>query len=125
MIMWELMTGRRPFWDQAYDTDLMIQIIDGARPTIVTNAPTGYIELMQKCWDSNPNKRPITSNVRDLIDKIILNDEKSPTKMIISSDIGPIIKNDLDSLIHSSSASILTRRSIKGKYHYLNHHHSK
>ncbi|CAI2198008.1 3561_t:CDS:1, partial [Funneliformis geosporum] len=58
IIMWELMNGKRPFEDQAYDTDLMIRIIDGACPPIVTNAPEGYIELMQQCWDSDPNKRP-------------------------------------------------------------------
>ena len=39
MIMWELMTGRRPFWDQNHDTDLIIKICDGLRPPIVTNAP--------------------------------------------------------------------------------------
>ena len=26
MIMWELMTGRRPFWDQIHDTALIIDI---------------------------------------------------------------------------------------------------
>src|SRR5207248_251943 len=46
MIMWELMTGRRPFWDQSHDTDLIIKICDGLRPPIITNAPKGYIELM-------------------------------------------------------------------------------
>ncbi|CAI2168015.1 18481_t:CDS:2, partial [Funneliformis geosporum] len=39
MIMWELMTGRRPFWDQNYDTELIMKICDGFRPPIVTNAP--------------------------------------------------------------------------------------
>src|SRR4051794_11441355 len=53
MIMWELMTGRRPFWDQDYDTELIIRIINGIRPPIVTNAPEGYIELMKKCWHSD------------------------------------------------------------------------
>ncbi|RGB42699.1 kinase-like domain-containing protein, partial [Rhizophagus diaphanus] len=63
MIMWELMTGRRPFWDKSHDTDLIIEICDGLRPPIVTNAPEGYIELMQQCWHSDPNKRP---NVREI-----------------------------------------------------------
>ncbi|RIA82961.1 kinase-like domain-containing protein, partial [Glomus cerebriforme] len=58
MIMWEFMTGRRPFWDQNHDTDLIIEILDGLRPPIVTNAPEGYIELMKVCWHSDPNKRP-------------------------------------------------------------------
>src|ERR1043165_10105006 len=29
MIMWELMTGRRPFWDQNNNTELIIKICDG------------------------------------------------------------------------------------------------
>ena len=28
MIMWELMTGRRPFWDRNHDTDLILEIVD-------------------------------------------------------------------------------------------------
>ncbi|RGB33292.1 kinase-like domain-containing protein, partial [Rhizophagus diaphanus] len=58
MVMWELMTGRKPFWDQNHDTELIIEICDGLRPPIVTNAPEGYIELMQKCWHPDPNERP-------------------------------------------------------------------
>jgi hypothetical protein len=40
--MWEFMTGRRPFWDRNHDTELIIDIYDGLRPPIVTNAPEGY-----------------------------------------------------------------------------------
>src|SRR4051812_41056621 len=46
MIMWELMTGRRPFWDQDHDTELIIEVCDGFRPPIVNDVPKGYIELM-------------------------------------------------------------------------------
>ncbi|RGB42698.1 kinase-like domain-containing protein [Rhizophagus diaphanus] len=69
MIIWELMTalyGRRLFWDKCHDINLNIEICDGLRPPIVTNAPEGYIELMQECWHSDPNKRP---NVREIRDK--------------------------------------------------------
>ncbi|CAI2188271.1 262_t:CDS:2, partial [Funneliformis geosporum] len=96
MIMWEIIAGRRPFWNfQDSDTDLIIQICDGFRPPIITNAPKGYIELMQNCWDSNPNKRPNIDEICKLIDEIILNEENNPTKIIISPDIGPIIENKL------------------------------
>ncbi|CAI2185306.1 16210_t:CDS:2 [Funneliformis geosporum] len=55
MIMWECMTGRRPFWDRAHDTELIIDICDGLRPPIGDIvAPEGYIELMKECWDSDP-----------------------------------------------------------------------
>ncbi|RGB40482.1 kinase-like domain-containing protein, partial [Rhizophagus diaphanus] len=60
MIMWEFMTGRRPFWDEIHDIELMIKVCDGLRPPIVTNAPEGYIELMKECWHSDPEKRPTT-----------------------------------------------------------------
>ncbi|CAI2178476.1 10664_t:CDS:2 [Funneliformis geosporum] len=59
MIMWEYMTGRRPFWDRAHDTELIIDICDGLRPPISNiNAPEGYIELMKECWDPDQSKRP-------------------------------------------------------------------
>src|ERR1044072_3911325 len=34
MIMWELMTGRKPFWDQKNNVELIIKILDGLRPPI-------------------------------------------------------------------------------------------
>ncbi|CAI2168911.1 11577_t:CDS:2 [Funneliformis geosporum] len=77
MIMWELMVGRRPFWDRDYNTSLIIDICDNIRPPIVTNAPEGYIKLMQECWQSDPKLRPTAEVIFSIIDKIILNEEKS------------------------------------------------
>src|SRR3954453_8971606 len=62
MIMWELVTGRKPFWDQNHDTDLIIRICDGFRPPIIPNVHEGYIKLMQQCWNSDPNKRPTAAD---------------------------------------------------------------
>ncbi len=43
MIMWEVMTGRKPFWDQNDNAELMIKICDGLRPpTANAHAPKGY-----------------------------------------------------------------------------------
>ncbi|CAI2179045.1 11831_t:CDS:2 [Funneliformis geosporum] len=71
MIMWELMTGRRPFWDHDHDTHLIIRICDNIRPPIVTNAPEGYIELMEKCWHSDPNKRPTANYLKEVVDNYL------------------------------------------------------
>ena len=91
MIMWELMTGRRPFWNENHDTDLIIKICDGHRPPIVNNAPEGYIELMQECWHSDPNKRP---TALELYEKIVLiHNNKSQIQIIKSVDIGPMVTN--------------------------------
>jgi len=95
MIMWELMTGRRPFWDKDHDTELIIRIYDGLRPPIVTNAPKSYIELMQECWNLDPKKRPTAADMLKKIEDICRIElenkmDQNPTKIIKSSDIGPI-----------------------------------
>ncbi|PKK67272.1 hypothetical protein RhiirC2_752009 [Rhizophagus irregularis] len=90
------MTGRKPFWDRNHDTELIIEICDGLRPPIVTNAPEGYVELMQKCWHYDPNKRPTAYELKTIIryDKLRYEHEKNnPTKIINSPDIGPITNN--------------------------------
>ena len=129
MIMWEFMTGRRPFWDRNHDTDLIIEIMDGLRPPIVTNAPEGYIELMKDCWHSDPKKRPAIHSIHScgISNKIYTmreNEQKTPTKIIESSNIGPVTYNQgaiyksrpLSAMIHSamSSRSLSTRST--GKY---------
>ena len=35
MIMWEFMTGRRPFWNEIHDIELIIKISDGLRPQLL------------------------------------------------------------------------------------------
>ena len=97
MIMWEFMTGRRPFWDRSHDTELIIDICDGLRPPIVTNAPEGYIELMKECWNSNPDKRPTSDVMYEKINKMQGNEDRvsysNRTKIIKSPDIGSVINN--------------------------------
>ena len=90
MVMWELMTGRKPFWDQNHDTGLIIKICDGFRPPIVTNAPVGYVELMQECWHPDPDKRPTAINLMEKIKVIKYYDW---VEVVASPDIGPIENN--------------------------------
>jgi len=96
MIMWELITGRMPFWDQNNDIELIIKICKNFRPPIIKNTPKGYVELMQECWDSDPNKRPTTFNILKRLFNIEKVEKENPTKIIKSSDIGPIITNNSD-----------------------------
>ena len=104
MIMWELMTGRRPFWDQSHDANLIVKICDGIRPPIKTNAPKGYIEVMQECWHSDPKKRPTADELYGKIVDIDINESDNmysdPTQIVKSSDIGPTT-NNLGAIYHS------------------------
>src|ERR1043166_8081732 len=115
-----------PFWDQIHDAELIIKICDGFRPPIVTNAPVGYIELMQECWHSDPEKRPTASN---LIEKIKIIKDYRWTEVIKSPDIGPITNNPgavykstaLSAMIKSaeSTRSLRSQSIISGKHRDL------
>ena len=104
-IMWELMTGRKPFWNKSHDAELVIKICDGLRPSVVNNAPKSYVKLMQECWDTDPKKRPVADDVYIKISDIRSDEYESPTKINIasseSSDIGPIAVKHPDAIYTS------------------------
>jgi serine/threonine protein kinase len=68
IIMWEILTGERPYKDQPHDINLAFKILDGLRPTIPEGTPDNYCNLMQKCWHKNPAERPqfVVYDVMDL-----------------------------------------------------------
>ncbi len=72
----------------------MINICKNFRPPIIKNTPKGYNELMQVCWDSDPNKRPTTSDIFEKLINIKSVEKENPTEIIKSSDIGPKIANN-------------------------------
>jgi serine/threonine protein kinase len=58
MIMWEFTSGVPPFKDREHDIQLSLSICKGERPEIIENTPQCYANLMKKCWDEDPLKRP-------------------------------------------------------------------
>ncbi|CAB5395736.1 unnamed protein product [Rhizophagus irregularis] len=57
-------TGKQPFNNCAHDHPLILDICDGVRPEInELEAPKCYIDLMRRCWDSNPDNRPNASEI--------------------------------------------------------------
>jgi serine/threonine protein kinase len=117
MIMWELMTGRRPFWDRNHDTELIIDICDGLRPPVVTNAPDGYIELMEECWHTDPDKRPTATDIHERIKKIYEKEDEnkrnnSPTEIIKSLDIGPVTMNNPGAIYKSRPLSAMINSAM-------------
>ncbi|PKC56866.1 hypothetical protein RhiirA1_473380 [Rhizophagus irregularis] len=61
MIMWEFTSGVPgvpQFNNRAHDIQLSLSICKGERPKIIENTPQCYVDLMEKCWDENPLKRP-------------------------------------------------------------------
>ena len=58
MLMWEIFSGHPPFDDKAHGPGLILKICEGLRPQILSEMPDDYVQMMQKCWDVNPYKRP-------------------------------------------------------------------
>ncbi|PKC55883.1 kinase-like protein [Rhizophagus irregularis] len=51
----------------AHDIQLSFSICKGERPEIIENTPKCYVNLMKKCWNEDPSKRPSTLEVYDVI----------------------------------------------------------
>ena len=66
MIVWEFTSGVPPFNDRAHDFQLSISICKGERPEIIENTPQCYVNLMKKCWDIEPTKRPTANEIYNL-----------------------------------------------------------
>jgi serine/threonine protein kinase len=65
---------RQPFDNCAHDELLVLDICKGIRPEISEpKAPKCYIELMEKCWNSNPENRPNISQLINSLSSISVN----------------------------------------------------
>ncbi|POG64384.1 kinase-like domain-containing protein [Rhizophagus irregularis DAOM 181602=DAOM 197198] len=68
MVMYFIATGKQPFANCAHDEFLVLNICNGIRPEInESEVPKIYIDIMKKCWDSNPNNRPSAIDLEKLI----------------------------------------------------------
>ncbi|PKY31612.1 kinase-like protein, partial [Rhizophagus irregularis] len=76
MIMWEFTSGVPPFKNIAHDLQLSLSICKGERPGIIKNTPQCYVDLMKKCWDEDPLKRPSSKELLDIIREWIFLPEK-------------------------------------------------
>ncbi|GES75043.1 kinase-like domain-containing protein [Rhizophagus clarus] len=58
ILMWEISSGRPPFFNSEHNYYLAMNIVNGIRPNIVPGTPLEYKNLMIQCWDADPSKRP-------------------------------------------------------------------
>ncbi|RIA80788.1 kinase-like domain-containing protein [Glomus cerebriforme] len=68
MLMYELATGKPPFYDRAHDQHLIFDICEGLRPQFdIDEIPESYVELMKQCWDTEPVNRPCANEILFII----------------------------------------------------------
>jgi len=64
IILWEVSSGKPAFCDIPHDYILVSNIcFKGKRPEIINGTPPCYVELMQRCWDNDPKKRPTAEEI--------------------------------------------------------------
>ena len=141
MIMWEFTTGRKPFANVEHDHKLIYEIIDGKRPEITMDTPECYANLMKRCWDSDPSKRPYIKEIRRIIggwfrgekkDEEFNQAEEKRLELIKLKKLGPEFTEKNPEAIYTSRAlSSLISKSLsmnsmnsldikQGMYYFLN-----
>ncbi|CAI2176531.1 3517_t:CDS:2 [Funneliformis geosporum] len=70
MLMWEISSGKQPFVGLEHNYDLVMNIMNGMRPKIVSGTPLEYANLMVQCWDADPLKRYDIDTLNDIIREI-------------------------------------------------------
>ncbi|EXX60799.1 hypothetical protein RirG_176600 [Rhizophagus irregularis DAOM 197198w] len=108
MIMWEFTSGIPPFNNKAHDVELILSICEGDHPEIIKNTPKCYIDLMKKCWDSDPSKRPniviientISEWLRSINEYYIFNSEDEQSYEV--PNIGNQLRNDMYEFIKAN-----------------------
>jgi serine/threonine protein kinase len=70
IIMWELASGVPAFHNISHDFQLSLDICKGIRPEIIEGTMSAeYAELMKRCWDDDPIKRPTTKELKIIFGK--------------------------------------------------------
>ncbi|POG65994.1 kinase-like domain-containing protein [Rhizophagus irregularis DAOM 181602=DAOM 197198] len=58
MLMWEISSSQPPFINYEHNYDFAMKIVNGMRPQILSGTPLEYRNLMERCWNTDPLKRP-------------------------------------------------------------------
>ncbi|RIB21220.1 kinase-like domain-containing protein [Gigaspora rosea] len=65
IISWEILYGKPVPFDQKSELLFKLQVCNGLRPHSYENIATFYTNLMKKCWNMDPKKRPTANEIYD------------------------------------------------------------
>jgi serine/threonine protein kinase len=69
MIMYEIVAGMPPFYNELHDIGLILQICKGVRPQFPEKVKYLQIlvDLIKQCWDNEPNNRPTIKKISRIV----------------------------------------------------------
>ena len=95
MLMWEIFAGYPPFNDRAHNGNLILNIVfNEMRPPLLSNMPSDYAKMMQKCWDVDPSKRPTIKELWKFAENKLKEIYKNQDDNNNNSDIGDVSNNN-------------------------------
>ncbi|RIB00327.1 kinase-like domain-containing protein [Gigaspora rosea] len=118
IIMWEISSGKIAFSDYEHDNlSLTIEICEGLRPKIIKGITPCYRNLLERCWNSNPKKRPSALEVYETImswknDTNILSKFKKSDKEIEIKNYNFDANNDGIGIYSSKFISFVNKQLI-------------
>lgn len=69
IMLWELLTRQVPYQGE-HPIRLLSKILEGFRPTVPADCPPPYRQLMEQCWQENPEARPSFFQICTDLDKM-------------------------------------------------------
>ncbi|KAL9262501.1 Serine/threonine-protein kinase STY46-like protein [Drosera capensis] len=70
IVLWELATAKVPY-DTMTPLQAALGVRQGLRPALPENMNLKLVKLMQRCWDSAPNKRPPFSVIKTELEELL------------------------------------------------------
>ena len=117
MLIWEILSGQPPFanFNEYSDYELAMNIIDGMRPKIGSEVPLKYKELMERCWDADPTKRPSAKMLTNTLEEMFNSHYQNKNKeQRINNNL---VSSYSDTKFNTSSSSINVLVSRFSKIH--------
>uniref|UniRef100_A0A7I4E4F0 non-specific serine/threonine protein kinase n=1 Tax=Physcomitrium patens TaxID=3218 RepID=A0A7I4E4F0_PHYPA len=71
VVLWELLTGKVPYADMTPLQAAVGVVQKGLRPTIPKNIPPKLVDLLQRCWKTDPSERPEFSETTLILQEIL------------------------------------------------------
>src|SRR5256886_8603477 len=65
--MYEVFSGLPPYHDVSHDKSLAIKICQGLRPRFNIKVPQLIVQLIKRCLDANPSKRPTAVEINNVL----------------------------------------------------------
>ncbi|KAK2442862.1 Serine/threonine-protein kinase ht1 [Trifolium repens] len=78
IVLWELLTALTPFDNMTPEQAAFAVSYKNARPPLPSECPWAFSNLINRCWSSNPNKRPHFVEIVSILESFIKSLELDP-----------------------------------------------